>query len=40
MATVDSIAQIAGETPGNFCDLGGSPYHKLVIESLVLMEKD
>ena len=40
MATVDSIARVSGETPGNFCDLGGTPYNKLIIEALVLMEKD
>jgi len=39
MATIDRVADF-GEAAGNFCDLGGSPYHKLIIESLVLMEKE
>ena len=39
MATIDSVLYF-GATVGNFCDLGGSPYVKLVIESLALMEKE
>jgi succinyl-CoA synthetase beta subunit len=38
MATIDRVAYF-GASAGNFCDLGGTPYNKLVIESLVLMEK-
>ena len=39
MATIDRVAYF-GASAGNFCDLGGTPYTKLAIEALALMEKE